>query len=236
MTTGAPAQRESDGWAKADLANYGYDRLAWARKAIAEQGGALAITEAAKIVLSRLDQLLAASTLPPSEPNEAEVERAIRAGCWATDMHLACSFPKCSCKKIPDAIRAGLAAAVPSATLVSRVEQSTAVAYQNDAPAQHNDAEPQAEASDLELARSLRKSLAGYIRLGLNADIIEVLDNQITEALTSVRRNAWDAQHEADVRALRNKAVECVAEGTLEDAAVFGDCADFLAANKPSSV
>jgi hypothetical protein len=41
------------------------------------------------------------------------VEAAIRAGCTAADVHLACTYPACSCKQVPDAVRAALASARP---------------------------------------------------------------------------------------------------------------------------
>ena len=39
---------------------------------------------------------------------EALVERAIRTGCAAADIHIGCSWPECSCKQLPTAIRAAL--------------------------------------------------------------------------------------------------------------------------------
>lgn len=37
-----------------------------------------------------------------------DIERAVRAGCTAADVHLKCSYPDCACKQIPAAIRAAL--------------------------------------------------------------------------------------------------------------------------------
>ena len=45
----------------------------------------------------------------PAPPSEL-VERAIRAGCAAGDLHLVCSYPKCTCTVVPQAVRAAIAA------------------------------------------------------------------------------------------------------------------------------
>lgn len=46
----------------------------------------------------------------PAHPllSEPEVARVIQAGCIASDIHLTCSYPECTCKQIPNAIRAVL--------------------------------------------------------------------------------------------------------------------------------
>lgn len=41
------------------------------------------------------------------------VARAIRAGCDAADIHLACSYPDCRCRALPLAIKAALDAMTP---------------------------------------------------------------------------------------------------------------------------
>ncbi len=46
----------------------------------------------------------------PAAPTEAQIERAIKAGCAAADVHLMCSYPSCTCKVLPGAIRAALTA------------------------------------------------------------------------------------------------------------------------------
>lgn len=43
-----------------------------------------------------------------SQTNNLEAA-AIRCGCEAADIHLICSFPDCSCKLIPKAVKAALA-------------------------------------------------------------------------------------------------------------------------------
>lgn len=43
-------------------------------------------------------------------PDEAAIERSVRAGCDAVDPHLRCSFPECGCKSNPRIVRAALAA------------------------------------------------------------------------------------------------------------------------------
>jgi hypothetical protein len=42
-------------------------------------------------------------------PAEEKMARAIRAGCNAADVHLSCSYPECSCTKIPAAVIAASA-------------------------------------------------------------------------------------------------------------------------------
>ncbi len=38
----------------------------------------------------------------------SKIEEAIRVGCSAADIHLACSYPACSCKQMPRAIQAAI--------------------------------------------------------------------------------------------------------------------------------
>jgi hypothetical protein len=40
---------------------------------------------------------------------DADIEAAIRVGCAAAGAHLTCSYPDCTCKELPVAIRAALA-------------------------------------------------------------------------------------------------------------------------------
>lgn len=48
-----------------------------------------------------------AITLDPAD--EGLVERLTREGCGASDIHLACSFPDCTCRHIPNAVKAVIA-------------------------------------------------------------------------------------------------------------------------------
>ena len=41
---------------------------------------------------------------------DAEVERVVRIGCAAADVHLMCSYPTCKCRQIPAAVKAAIAA------------------------------------------------------------------------------------------------------------------------------
>jgi hypothetical protein len=40
------------------------------------------------------------------DPNDERVTELIRAGCGASDIHLGCSYPECSCTQVPATIRA----------------------------------------------------------------------------------------------------------------------------------
>lgn len=50
---------------------------------------------------------------------DAILVQAIRTGCWAAEVHLACSYPDCGCKNLPTAIIAALA--YPSAGEIVRL-------------------------------------------------------------------------------------------------------------------
>lgn len=100
---------------------------------------------------------------------------------------------------------------------------------------------PKAEASesDLEQARVLRKSLAAYIRLGLNPDAIAALDGEIAEALGAARREVTSAERERCVQVLRDRAAELKRHGADEWHAEYLYLlknADYLAANKPQDI
>ncbi len=41
-----------------------------------------------------------------AQKSASSVEAAVRIGCTAADIHLTCSYPECTCKQIPSAVRA----------------------------------------------------------------------------------------------------------------------------------
>lgn len=46
-----------------------------------------------------------------SKPTEL-MAAAIRCGCQAADVHLTCSFPDCTCKVVPSAVKAAVSFAI----------------------------------------------------------------------------------------------------------------------------
>ncbi len=101
------------------------------------------------VIQRHVDVLIAAldkserRVLPPGEPDEAAVERLYEE--LRNMMCMPSSVHPSRIEASKDILRAALAAAAPQATLVSQVERSTAVSYQDRHSAQHNDTAPQAE-------------------------------------------------------------------------------------------
>ena len=47
-------------------------------------------------------------TKDPRTYDPRGLERAIKIGCTAVEVHLACSFPECTCTTVPKAVRAAI--------------------------------------------------------------------------------------------------------------------------------
>ena len=43
-----------------------------------------------------------------TQQSEKDLVEAVRIGCTAADVHLTCSYPECSCQRLPAAIKAAL--------------------------------------------------------------------------------------------------------------------------------
>ena len=66
-------------------------------------------TSGQRIVLTAAKE--AAMTTPTDTDHRAAgIEKAVRAGCTAADIHLMCSYPTCGCKATPKIATAALAA------------------------------------------------------------------------------------------------------------------------------
>lgn len=57
-----------------------------------------------------------------------DVERVVKTGCTAAEVHLTCSYPTCKCKAIPIAIRAALAAMPVAEVRETVIEECAQVA------------------------------------------------------------------------------------------------------------
>lgn len=72
------------------------------------------------------------------ELSDEIVEGAVRASCGieGADIHLVCTYPKCSCKKFPKGVRASLSAALPAiaAAVLERAEYEVDKALENGSP------------------------------------------------------------------------------------------------------
>jgi hypothetical protein len=52
--------------------------------------------------------------------NTTKITAAIRIGCDAANVHLACSYPECACKTVPAAVKAAVTFAIRDAARVIR--------------------------------------------------------------------------------------------------------------------